>query len=75
MRQNGVVYVGYNVLDLPPTASELVQLLSRIKLRYSYEEAVNLFRNVYRGKNIEEALIKHFRKYAKDYELKAVLSV
>lgn len=74
VHQNGVVYTAYNVLELPQTPSELVQLLSKIKLRYSYNEIVGLFRCVCRGKNIEEALIRHFRKYSKDYELKAVLT-
>jgi hypothetical protein len=53
----------------------MIQHLSKLKMRYSYSEAVNLFRYIYKGKNIDEALVKHFRKYAKDYELKGVFNI
>ncbi len=46
-------YQRYDVFMLPTTAPELVQYLSKVKMRYTYDEAINLFRLVYRGKNIE----------------------
>lgn len=60
---------------MPTTATEMVLHLSKIKMRYNYNEAVNIFRLIYKGKSIDEAIVKHFRKYAKDYELKGVFTM
>lgn len=53
IKDHGGIYFHYNILEMPTTANEMVQYLSKIKSRYSYNEAINLFRFVYKGKNID----------------------
>ena len=57
----------YSKMSLPTTVKELINYITRIKKKFTYAEIKGVMGHIFPDKSLQEALIKHFRKFGEQY--------